>query len=95
LGLLKPAIAETDVHLSHLPQSLSEITSQYRASFNAELREEEPVLTTHFLAYALFEKWSQAAVIDDRRSAFKGNEANFRTYCARDCLAHDLFLLLY
>jgi hypothetical protein len=30
LSVLKPAILETDLHLSQLPQSLSEIINQYR-----------------------------------------------------------------
>jgi len=35
LGVLKPAILATDVHLSQLPQSLSEMRNHYQGSFHA------------------------------------------------------------
>jgi hypothetical protein len=37
LGVLKPAIVETDVHLSQLPQSLSEMRLINTKRFNAGL----------------------------------------------------------
>ena len=43
------------------------------------------MLTAHFLAFAHFEEWNQAAVIDERQDAFKEMKQTSDPDGARDC----------